>query len=212
MWAAIIFILLGAMGVYAFGIKKKENFNTRRLRLLTNLIGAKGTRYFLLGMAGIMLFAGTTSLIRQFLFPAKKAAPATDIAHEHHQQPLAEKVADTVIEFHMLDSGMALMNHHKYQESQDIFMYMADSFPASRGFYLGLVGTDYALMKKYDTAIEYFVKGRDNGGDKSGADDNIWLASKSLYNKHKDHSYIKKYLTLCPDGNHKKEANKLLGK
>ena len=208
MWAGIIFIILGAIGVYAFGIQKKEDFNTRRLRLMTKLIGAKGTRYFLLGMSGIMLFAGTASLVKPLLSSTpKKTVVAVDTAPEPHK-----KSTDTAVEFHLLDSAMALMNNRKYQESMNIFLMMVDSFPESRGFYLGLVGTDYALQKKYDTSIEYFVKARDNGDDTSRVDDNIWLASKASYRQDKDLAHIKKYLTLCPSGNHLKEAKKFMGK
>jgi tetratricopeptide (TPR) repeat protein len=205
MWAAIIFILLGAMGIYVFGIKKKENFSTRRLRLMTNLIGAKGTRIFLLGMAVIMLFAGTASLTKQF-YPTKEAAIEPD------KYSPSKEVADAQKESDMISKAADLMTKHQFQESMDAYQQLADEFPKDRGYYLGEVGVNHFLLNEYEKAIDYYVKARDNGADKSKMDDNIWESCEALYEKSGKKANVKKYLTLCPDGAHTKEAKKISGK
>ena len=206
-WASIIFILLGAMGVYVFGILKKEDFSTRRLRLMTKLIGAKGTRYFLLGMAGIMLFAGTTSLVRQFIPANTKEAVSTP-----DKKPSSQEAADLQRESDMLSRAAELMGKHKFQESMDVYQQLADQFPKDRGYYLGEVGVNHYLLHEYDKAIEYYVIARDSGAKKNEMDDNIWESCQALYGKSHKKAPVKKYLSLCPDGAHTTEANKLLGK
>lgn len=204
MWAAIIFILLGAMGVYVFGIKKKENFSTRRLRLMTNLIGAKGTRIFLLGMSVIMIFAGIGSLTKQF-YPTKEATIEPD-------KYSPKEVADLQKESDMLSKAADLMKQHKFQESMDAYQQLADEFPKDRGYYLSEVGVNHFLLGEYEKAIDYYMLARDSGANKTEIDDDIWQSCDALHDKSHKKAPVKKYLTLCPDGAHTKEAKKILGK
>jgi tetratricopeptide (TPR) repeat protein len=110
----------------------------------------------------------------------------------------------------MMRNASKLMTSGKYAESLELYKKLSEGYPGNKGLYDGQIGAAYYFLGDYDKAIEYYVSGMNNGGNKSMMDDNIWEATEALYNKTKDKSKLEYYNSLFPGGNSKKKAEKLL--
>lgn len=73
------------------------------------------------------------------------------------------------------------------------------------------IGVCYFFLGDYEKAIEYYVSSFHNGFDKAMADDNIWEACEKLMKKEGDNQkWAKYYISILPEGNYSKKAQKLI--
>jgi tetratricopeptide (TPR) repeat protein len=110
----------------------------------------------------------------------------------------------------MMRNASKLMTSGNYAESLDLYKKLSENYPQNKGLYESQIGVGYYFLGDYNKAIEYYVSGMNNGGDKNMMDDNIWEATEALYNQTEDKSKLEQYKILFPNGNYKKKAEKLL--
>ena len=111
----------------------------------------------------------------------------------------------------MRQASSALTNG-EYEKSIELYEKMASDFPENRGLYLSQVGAAHHFLNDYNTAIEYYVKAKNEGADDNMIDDNIWEACEEIYKNNNDKTSIEKYLEYYPSGNYAKKAKKILAK
>ncbi|MDB5283677.1 MAG: hypothetical protein JWO06_2752 [Bacteroidota bacterium] len=124
----------------------------------------------------------------------------------------SENPVPTSDENGQMRKAAGLLSSQKFQESLDIFKQLANDYPGNSALYLSQVGVNYYFLNDFENALDYYTQALNKGFDKGMSDDNIWEACEALYNKAGDKSYLQKYLSLLPGGNHTKDANKLLAK
>jgi len=105
------------------------------------------------------------------------------------------------------------MTSGKFDKSIQLYQKLADTYLEKKGLYLSQVGAAYYFLEDYATAIEYYIKAKENGADSAMIDDNVWEACETIYETDKtDKTAIEKYLEYYPNGNYTKKAKKLLSK
>ena len=146
------------------------------------------------------------------MFKKTEKKSTLEEADRINKEYLAENPVPHNDENALMRRASSLITAQKFQEGLELYKQLANDYPKNRGLYLSQVGVGYHFLHEFDKAIDYYVQSRDTGYEPSMNDDNIWDACELEYSLTKDKSSLQKYLGLCPDGNHAKEAQKLLAK
>lgn len=142
-----------------------------------------------------------------FLFVRKKSLQE---AQDKQEEFLKNNPEPKDTEDALMRKASYLLTSGNFNESLEIYKQLAEEYPTNKGLYLSQVGANYYFLGQYDSAIEAYILARDNGMNPDMIDDNIWEVCEERYQQTNDLFFIRQYLDLCPNPNHRKEANKLL--
>lgn len=111
----------------------------------------------------------------------------------------------------LFNAASGMMLGKNFDGAIEAFGKLAEKYPERAETCESQIGAAWYFKGDYDKAINHYVNALNKGADAGMMDDNVWEAAEALYNKNNDKAPIQKYLSIFPDGQYVKKANKLMG-
>ncbi|MFN0202398.1 MAG: tetratricopeptide repeat protein [Bacteroidia bacterium] len=108
------------------------------------------------------------------------------------------------------DVAVQLMESGAYQDCIEVYGMIAQKYPEMQGLCECQIGAAYFFMKKYEQALDFYLRARSSGMDPEMMDDNIWEVCALQYDLYQQNDYLEKYLRNCPNGKYSDDAMDLL--
>lgn len=143
------------------------------------------------------------------LFGKKKESLTFEEANKIRED-FAEKFPPSTEQDVLIQEAIKAMTNQRFAESIKLYERLSKEYPADKATYLAQIGAGNYFLGRYELAFNNYVSALNHGEDKEMMDDNIWEAVEELYKQTLDKSWLQKYLTIFPDGEYKKQAEKLL--
>ena len=142
------------------------------------------------------------------------------ISHELTDEQIANLDAqlNTFIEKHSADNCFQLvakyLKDRKYASAIYLYQRLSSAFPELRQDCEAQIGQSYYCLGQYGKAIEAYIAARVHGADSEWIDETIWEACETLAAESDDYTKrresLQMYTTLCPTGQHMKDAQDAL--
>lgn len=109
-----------------------------------------------------------------------------------------------------VNAAAQLFTKGAFKEAAEVYTELAKQHPEEKGLCEGQIGVAHYLLGDYKRAVSHYKEAMANG-DTDMQEDNIFESAEEDFKTNKDDSLLKEYLTLFPNGNYVKKANKLIG-
>lgn len=145
----------------------------------------------------------------RFAFITKpEVAPSLEMVEELKELFIENR--ETLAPSQDFDVAVQLMESGAYQDSIEVYSMIAQKYPEMQGLCECQMGAAYFFMKKYEQALDFYLRARSNGMDTEMMDDNIWEVCNLQYEQYQQKGYLEKYLRNCPNGKYSDDAMYLL--
>ena len=155
---------------------------------------------------------------KQILSELRQESPAISSELTDEQIDNLDAQLNTFIQKHSANDCFKLVAQYlkdgKYASAIYLYQRLASAFPELRQDCEAQIGQSYYCLGQYAKAIEAYIAARVHGADPEWMDETIWEACESLASQSDDatkrRESLQMYTTLCPEGQHMKDAEHAL--
>lgn len=141
-------------------------------------------------------------------FVAQEDQPDFEEAKRVRQELLKNMNPDEVSQ--EINKASGLMLNKDFEGSIRAYEAIMLHHPERKGTCLGQIGVAEFFLGHYEKALASYIESKEHGEDSSMTEDNIWEVCEVLYNKDSSKEWIERYVSLYPEGQYVKKANKLV--